>query len=106
MLFDRLVITFIFALVLLPGEVRAEQPIFDEMPRWKNGWGFQVLQEYRRENEPEIRSHPNYYPLILGSCEGAEIGYRPLTLYRLAFGVPLWHPSTSLTTVRTVIELF
>lgn len=51
MLFVRLVITFIFALVLLPGEVRAEQPIFDEMPRWKNGWGFQVLQEYRRESE-------------------------------------------------------
>ena len=24
-----------------------EQPIFDEMPRWNDGWGMQVLQEYR-----------------------------------------------------------
>ncbi len=28
----------------------AEQPIFDEMPRWKGGWGFQVLEEYRTES--------------------------------------------------------
>jgi hypothetical protein len=27
----------------------AEQPIFDEMPRWSGGWGVQVLEEYRRE---------------------------------------------------------
>ena len=32
-------------------------------------------------------------------------GHRPFTLYRLAFGVPLWHPSTSLTTVRTPTRL-
>ena len=32
--------------------VRAEQPIFDEMPRWKGGWGIQLLQEFRmREGE-------------------------------------------------------
>ena len=29
----------------------AEQPIFDEMPRWSGGWGFQILQEYRMERE-------------------------------------------------------
>ncbi len=28
---------------------QAEQPIFDEMPRWKGGWGFQFLQEYRTQ---------------------------------------------------------
>ncbi|MEE2788926.1 MAG: hypothetical protein VX589_16435 [Myxococcota bacterium] len=41
----------IIALVLSVGMVpalRAEQPIFDEMPRWSGGWGFQILEEYRR----------------------------------------------------------
>lgn len=28
---------------------RGEQPIFSEMPRWDNGWGFQLIQEYRNE---------------------------------------------------------
>ena len=25
----------------------ADQPVFDEMPRWTGGWGIQVLQELR-----------------------------------------------------------
>ena len=29
----------------------ADQPIFDEMPRWSHGWGFQVVQEYRMERD-------------------------------------------------------
>ena len=44
-------------LLLASGAVRAEQPIFDEMPRWSGGWGFQLLQDYRhyerREGEAE-----------------------------------------------------
>lgn len=30
---------------------RADQPIFNEMPRWDNGWGFQLIQEYRHERD-------------------------------------------------------
>ena len=37
----------IFFGALMGGPVGAEQPVFDEMPRWKGGWGVQVLQEYR-----------------------------------------------------------
>lgn len=29
----------------------ADQPIFNEMPRWNNGWGFQLVQEIRRESD-------------------------------------------------------
>ena len=29
----------------------ADQPIFNEMPRWDNGWGFQFVQEYRHESD-------------------------------------------------------
>ena len=27
-------------------EAQAEQPIFDEMPRWNDGYGLQILQEF------------------------------------------------------------
>jgi hypothetical protein len=41
----------VFVLLALCGtEARAEQPVFDEMPRWNDGWGVQLLQEYRRES--------------------------------------------------------
>ena len=47
----------VLAVLLTAGGVRAEQPIFDEMPRWAGGWGFQLLQDYRhyerREGEAE-----------------------------------------------------
>ncbi|MEM9399944.1 MAG: hypothetical protein AAF984_07020 [Verrucomicrobiota bacterium] len=29
----------------------SEQPVFSEMPRWDNGWGFQIVEEYRTESE-------------------------------------------------------
>ena len=35
---------------LLCAEARAEQPIFDEMPRWNGGWGVQLLHELRTES--------------------------------------------------------
>jgi hypothetical protein len=34
-----------------PSAGMAEQPIFDEMPRWSGGWGIQLLEEYRTEND-------------------------------------------------------
>jgi len=41
-----------FILNLLMGScVQAAQPVFSEMPRWDNGWGFQVVEEYRTESE-------------------------------------------------------
>ena len=45
----RFVYLVAVALVALAVQARAEQPIFDEMPRWTGGWGYQVLQEYRHE---------------------------------------------------------
>ena len=33
-----------------PYTALADQPIFDEMPRWSGGWGVQFLQEYRRHS--------------------------------------------------------
>ncbi len=30
---------------------RADQPIFNEMPRWDNGWGVQVIREFRTESD-------------------------------------------------------
>ena len=29
----------------------SDQPIFNEMPRWDNGWGFQLVEEYRHESD-------------------------------------------------------
>jgi len=29
----------------------ADQPIFNEMPRWDNGWGFQLIEEYRHDSD-------------------------------------------------------
>ena len=28
-----------------------DQPIFNEMPRWDNGWGFQIVEEHRSESD-------------------------------------------------------
>ena len=40
---------FLVAVCLLgPSLAWADQPIFDEMPRWKDGWGVQFLHEFRR----------------------------------------------------------
>lgn len=39
-------------LVLATGSaVPADQPVFNEMPRWDNGWGVQFVGEQRREND-------------------------------------------------------
>ena len=31
--------------------VFSDQPIFNEMPRWDNGWGIQMVQEFKREDD-------------------------------------------------------
>jgi len=44
-------IALLMVFMVVPG-VRAEQPIFDEMPRWTGGWGVQLMQEFlMREGE-------------------------------------------------------
>ena len=43
--------------------------------------------------------------LLSFSFRTLALGYRPLALYRLAFGAPLWRPSTSLPTARTPTRL-
>jgi hypothetical protein len=42
---------FTLLLVLAVPSSRGEQPIFNEMPRWDGGWGFQFIQEYRHERD-------------------------------------------------------
>lgn len=37
--------------LLLASPLKADQPVFNEMPRWDNGWGIQVVEEYRTESE-------------------------------------------------------
>ena len=46
MLFLKRVAMFLVFLGWIP-TARAGQPVFDEMPRWDDGWGFQVVQHYR-----------------------------------------------------------
>ncbi len=41
----------ILATVAFRSDAFADQPIFNEMPRWDNGWGFQIVEEYRHESD-------------------------------------------------------
>jgi hypothetical protein len=45
----RLLILGIAIVAVDVQSLRAEQPIFDEMPRWKGGWGMQFMQEHRTQ---------------------------------------------------------
>ncbi|MEM1156865.1 MAG: hypothetical protein AAF649_06530 [Verrucomicrobiota bacterium] len=47
---SRILQWFILSLLVQSGALAA-QPVFSEMPRWDNGWGFQVVNEYRTERE-------------------------------------------------------
>ncbi|MDA7915837.1 hypothetical protein N9B94_01225 [Verrucomicrobia bacterium] len=40
-----------FLLILFSTSANADQPIFNEMPRWDEGWGFQFIEEYRTESD-------------------------------------------------------
>jgi hypothetical protein len=37
-------------LLLGPGSTPGDQPVFNEMPRWKGGWGVQAVHEFRTED--------------------------------------------------------
>ncbi len=37
--------------MVVSAEARCDQPIFNEMPRWDNGWGFQIVRELRTERD-------------------------------------------------------
>ena len=64
--------TFPFWLILsgLLSFARAEQPIFNEMPRWNGGYGIQVLEVFRRSKEQEpsgdIRRNEFLYTRVEG----------------------------------------
>ena len=69
---------FFLALVCLlcASQVKSEQPIFGEMPRWDEGWGIQVLHEY------------NYRPdIIKGSSVIAKGISKPSNLLRIFISV-------------------
>ena len=76
---------FTLLLVLAVPSSRGEQPIFNEMPRWDGGWGFQFIQEYRHERD-----------LLSGNtvvCPGFSEGIHLLHLE----GVYTWDKSIRLT---------
>ncbi len=41
----------LFMLTVCSSIGRADQPVFNEMPRWNNGWGVQVVEEHRKERD-------------------------------------------------------
>ena len=46
---------FLLFLFGTPLAAKADQPIFDEMPRWSDGFGVQLVQVYRLSEELEAR---------------------------------------------------
>ena len=77
--------------VLFVHQIKAEQPIFGEMPRWDGGWGIQVLHEY------------NYRPDIL---EGKSVIHKGVSktsnLLRIE-GVYTWSKELRITTKIPVL---
>ena len=43
--------TITFGFLVGGHQLLADQPIFNEMPRWDDGWGFQFIYEYRTEDD-------------------------------------------------------
>ena len=41
----------LFGMTACAASLCADDPIFNMMPRWSGGWGFQLLQEYRHESD-------------------------------------------------------
>lgn len=72
-------------LILIVPSSRGDQPIFNEMPRWDNGWGFQVIQEYRNERD-----------LLLGNAVVGPGFSEDIHLLHLE-GVYTWDKSIRLT---------
>ncbi len=72
-------------IMLVSGSAWADQPIFDEMPRWSGGWGFQLVEEYRTEGAL-ISGHDS-----LRDDLGEEIHILHLE------GVYTWHKSIRVT---------
>jgi hypothetical protein len=42
---------WVLIVLLCPAPAAAEQPVFDEMPRWAGGWGVQALHEARQNGD-------------------------------------------------------
>ncbi|MBO61623.1 MAG: hypothetical protein CMO63_06610 [Verrucomicrobiales bacterium] len=75
----------LLGVVLSSWVVSADEPIMNMMPRWDNGWGLQLIDEYRRESD-----------LLLGD----ETAYSGFTedVHLLHFqGVYTWDRSIRLT---------
>lgn len=69
----------------------ADQPIFNEMPRWDNGWGFQLIEEYRHESD-----------LMSGDTVVAE-GYSEDVHQLHIEGVYTWDKSVRITAKLPVV---
>lgn len=67
---------------ILPAQ--AAQPIFDEMPRWSNGWGVQVIEERRHERallgEGTVLSDEQTETLHLLHVEGVYTWHRSIRM--------------------------
>jgi len=69
----------------------ADQPIFNEMPRWDNGWGFQLIEEYRHDSD-----------LMSGDAVVAE-GYSEDVHQLHIEGVYTWDKSVRITAKLPVV---
>ena len=61
-------------LVLLPFSAFAHQPVQDMAPRWSDGWGLQVRQEYRASDKVLSGSSEAQNPLGRAGDPEADIG--------------------------------
>ena len=39
----------------------ADEPIMNMMPRWDNGWGLQLIDEYRHEDDLLLGDRNNFF---------------------------------------------
>ena len=53
-------IAAIFGVVFSVWIVSADEPIMNMMPRWDNGWGLQMINEYRHEDDLLLGSRTTY----------------------------------------------
>ena len=99
-------IAAIFGVVFSVWIVSADEPIMNMMPRWDNGWGLQLINEYRHEDDLLLGSRTTYsgftedvhllhFQGYMLRFQGLHVEYYPiflcLALCRLRFLLTLIH---------------
>ncbi len=78
----------------LSASAEAGQPIFSEMPRWSNGWGVQVIPEYRQTTLDGTNVEPQQYASALVNIDGVYTWKRWI---RATLKVPVFVNPSSLS---------